>query len=182
MDSCRTLPLYATGILLVIFFPLYYLGDVSSIIAPLGYSLAYFSVYRPRLLVIWLFAIAYLVVVVLYLLNIHIVLWSVTIATAAAYGLAASVGSGVCRLVSLAVFWAVEQVAAVAVSLPLALLGYRFGAPLPHFWEYPLYIVVYWVIYQTHGRAVNWCQRQIEKPELACKWDSDNTVDIGVYD
>ena len=169
--NCKFLPFFSTAVLLVLFFPLYFLDWSFLTAAPLGFSLAYFSAFRPRLLALWPLAFAVPALYKAGVVDATVVLWYLVFTTAAAYGLAALVGSGVCRLVSLAVFWVVEQVVPWVVSLPLSLVGYTFGAPLPHFWEYPLYIAVYWTFHQTHGRAVNWCQRRVEKPELTCWWE-----------
>lgn len=162
-------PIFSAAVLFLLFSPLYFLDPSFHSVAPLGFSLAYIAAFRPRLLALWPPAFIVPILYHLGVLDAVWVLWYTVFTTVLAYLLALSLGDRGCRLVSLAIFWLMSQVAPFVVSLPLfLLLGPVFGAPLPNLWEYPLYVAVYWIIYQTHGRAVNRCQRYIEEPELRC--------------
>lgn len=162
-------PIFSTALLFLLLLPLYFLDPSFSSAAPLGFSLAYIAAFKPRLLLIWPAALAVPLLHSLGVVDVTWVLWYVAFTTALAYLLALSLGNRGCRLVSLALFWIMAQIAPFVVSLPLYLLfGPIFGTPLPNLWEYPLYTATYWIIYQTHGRVVNRCQRHIEEPELRC--------------
>lgn len=157
------------------FMPLYFLGYTYYFVAPLGFAVAYLASFNVKFLAAWAAALA-----AAYLASSAqdpaYQLWLLVGSTIAAYLLALGLGRRGCRLVSLAVFWVAAQVAPLLVSLPvLLLLGPVFGQPLPNLWEYPLYIAVYWLIYQTHGRAVEWCQKKIEEPAPACWFNNEGS-------
>ncbi len=166
--TCKYLPLFSTGVLTLLVFPMYYITAWDwrfSTAVPLIYSVAYFASFDLRFLAVLPAGF------VLPFLGWEMAAWNLVLSTAVAYLMALGVGERGCRLLSLAVYWVMAQVAPWLVSLPLLIAGFQFSVPLPSPVELPIYIAVYWLLYQTHGRAVNWCQRRIEQHPLRCVFD-----------
>jgi len=132
---------------------------------PLIYSVAYFASFDLR------FLAALPVGFVLPFFGWEAAAWNLVLSMAVAYLMALGVGERWCRLLSLVVYWVMAQVAPWLVSLPLLAVGFQFSVPLPSPVELPIYIAVYWLLYQTHGRAVHWCQRQMDQRPPRCIFD-----------